>query len=157
MSAEGLRKEFESLSKNVRALDKQQNIFERHFKANNIDVTADLGGVTTDRIVGDRELARAYINQTGPLILESKKLADLLSGYIKEYTRLWKVELAKKEDERNAERKYLWRLWGERLVRWTLGAFAAVLIYSCAVWASEHSEFIKVPIKDWLPVQVQDN
>jgi len=43
----------------------------------------------------------------------------------------------------------MWVLWGHKAVRWIAGAIVAVMLYSLAVYLSEVSNFIKVPVKDW--------
>lgn len=83
---------------------------------------------------------------------------------INNYEDTWRISLEKKEDEnsleldhakatRRSERQDMWVSWFQKAIRWSLGVILAVLLYSMVVWMSEKTEFIKVPIKDWLPAQ----
>ncbi|NKB37841.1 MAG: hypothetical protein GKR93_11845 [Gammaproteobacteria bacterium] len=49
---------------------------------------------------------------------------------------------------RKEERRDIWILWTQKIVRWMLGILAAIVMYSSLVWVSEHWGFIKVPVRD---------
>lgn len=100
----------------------------------------------------------------GPIedfIQESIVIVDKFSKYSSLLTLSWEKEKTKNREnldatlahgklEREAERKDMWILWGQKLIRWTLGVIVAVVLYSAVVWVSEKCEFIKIPIKDWM-------
>lgn len=46
------------------------------------------------------------------------------------------------------ERKDMWKLWFHKLIRWTVGVFLTIFLYSLFVYLSEKIDFIKIPIKD---------
>ena len=78
-------------------------------------------------------------------IMESIEIVEKLDEYRSRST----LYLEHSKAQRKAERQDMWILWLQRLVRWTLGIIAAVVLYSALVWASEKDNFIKIPIKDW--------
>lgn len=82
-------------------------------------------------------------------IQQSLKIKNEVEKYVKEYNYSWEIKQKKAADVRKSERNAMWVLWFQKLIRWVLGAAAAVLLYSSVVWASEHCPFIKIPIKDW--------
>ena len=49
---------------------------------------------------------------------------------------------------KHAERIDQWKIWRDKLVRWTVGVSAAVLLYSLFVYVSGQFEFIKIPVRD---------
>ncbi len=85
-------------------------------------------------------------------ILQSIEIVEKLKKYRTDLT--LSLEFAKAQ--RKAERRDIWILWLQKLVRWTLGTIVAVVLYSAAVWTSEKCDFIKIPIKDWLHQSVSE-
>lgn len=67
----------------------------------------------------------------------------------------WQTSLMLEEDEKfkKHQRKQKWFLWIQQIIRWILGAFLAVILYSFFVWLSEHFEVVKVPVRDLFPVK----
>ena len=57
-------------------------------------------------------------------------------------------DISKAIEHRKAERNDAWMLWRDKLIRWTAGITAAVLMYSTFVYLSEKVDFIKVPVHD---------
>lgn len=89
----------------------------------------------------------------GPIekfIKASVSLKDKLEAYTADYSLLWGIEQTKVRQARQNERRDMWILWSQKLIRWCVGTIVAVFIYSCVVWLSEQTSFIKVPIKDWI-------
>lgn len=84
-------------------------------------------------------------------IQEAVRITDTINEYTQDYSKVWNIQQDKVNKTRKAERKDMWVLWFQKLVRWSLGTLVAVILYSGAVWASENYDFIKVPIKDWIP------
>ncbi|PHR80495.1 MAG: hypothetical protein COA59_17490 [Colwellia sp.] len=89
-------------------------------------------------------------------------LKEKVGSYTGTHSEQWNVEKEKKKDTfqltlvndkatRKAERRDMWTLWFQKLIRWTLGAIVAILLYSGVVWVADNTSFIKVPIKDWIP------
>lgn len=78
----------------------------------------------------------------------SVSLSEAADLYIKAFEHDWKVKQKKSADVRKAERDAMWVLWFQRTVRWSAGALFVVFLYSAVVWVSEHSSFIKVPVRD---------
>jgi hypothetical protein len=105
------------------------------------------------------------VGALGPIedfIRESIRLSDKLSNYDGVSSIYWEIEKTKNWEkaqadlahgklERKADRTDMWILWGQKLIRWTAGIIVAVVLYSTVVWVSEKCEFIKIPIKDWIP------
>lgn len=97
----------------------------------------------------------------GPIedfIQESIVIVDKLNKYRSHLTLALEVEKAKLDAslahgklDRKAVRGDMWILWGQKLIRWTLGVIVVVVLYSAIVWVSEKYEFIKIPIRDWIP------
>jgi len=87
--------------------------------------------------------------------LKAEKIRDSLS----KYDGLLALEFTRESKRQKQQRKYDWIDWGQRLVRWCVGAVMAVLLYSCLVWFSQPDkvtsevdyQFIKIPVKDWIP------
>lgn len=95
----------------------------------------------------------------GPIedyVRESTKLSEKVEKYISDYLMEWKNEQLKAEDLRKAERRSMWILWSQRLIRWVLGTVVAVILYSVVVWASEQCSFVKIPVRDWFHAQPSD-
>lgn len=95
-------------------------------------------------------------------IQESLGVVDKFNKYSSDFSMSWEVEkrknrekfeasLAQSKLERKAERRDMWTLWGQKLIRWVIGVIVAIVLYSSLVLASEVCGFIKIPIKDWLP------
>ena len=57
-------------------------------------------------------------------------------------------EISKQQAAREAERSDHWKLWRDKLGRWVLGIFSAVLIYSALVAMSEWLGWLKIPVRD---------
>ena len=107
------------------------------------------------------------VGALGPVdgfIQQSLEIVNNIEKFTNNYNLSWEVEQRKKKDifenkierdkiTRKAERRDMWSLWAQKLVRWSLGAAAAVILYSTVVWAASQCDFIKVPIKDWIPKQ----
>ncbi len=49
---------------------------------------------------------------------------------------------------KKAERIDQWRIWRDKLVRWTVGVSAAIFLYSLFVYLSGEIAFIKIPVRD---------
>lgn len=99
------------------------------------------------------------IGAFGPIddyVSESAKLSEKVAKYISDYLIEWEHEQLKSEDLRRAERRSMWILWSQRLIRWVLGAVVAVMLYSVVVWASEKSSFVKIPVRDLFHAQPSD-
>jgi len=122
-----------------------------HFKAQDIDLSGDIDQRVINSISINEHFAAAYVGLLSTYLANGRKLVHELDRYLKDYSGQWTIDQAKRADERRAERIHMWVLWGERLVRWSVGAFLAVLLYSGAVWLSDTVEFFKVPVRDWLP------
>lgn len=94
-------------------------------------------------------------------IQESIVIVDKLNQYRSHLTLSLEVERAKLDAslahgklDRKAVRGDMWILWGQKVIRWVFGVIVAVILYSAVVWMSGKYEFIKVPIKDWIPQNV---
>lgn len=57
-------------------------------------------------------------------------------------------EISKAVEHRKAERKDAWKLWRDKLGRWTLGVLAAVLMYSALVAFSKWTGWLVIPVRD---------
>ncbi len=89
-----------------------------------------------------REVANLYRST-------SELVADL-ERRVASYEDTWRLDRQHEEDLRASLRIDRWKDWFQRYVRWTIGIFAAVTIYSTVVWMSEKTDFFKVPIRDIL-------
>ena len=96
-------------------------------------------------------------------IQESIVIVDKLKKYKSHLTLSLEVEKAKLDAslahgklDRKAVRGDMWILWGQKVIRWAIGVIVAVILYSAVVWMSEKCEFIKIPIKDWIPQTVNN-
>lgn len=126
----------------------------RHYEIEEISATTGKGSLQKQF-----ESNPKGVGAFGPIedyIRESVKLSESVDKYISGYLSEWNNEKIKSEEMRKAERKSMWILWSQRLVRWTLGGLVAVMLYSVVVWASEHSTFVKVPVRDLFHTQPSD-
>lgn len=155
MSIKKLEEQIGGLTKNVKALKTIRQSIVDHMRPHGIHLAEGISKAHIEILSNDPELVSGYISLSSAYILDGEKIANLVDSYIKDYTNYREIEQANIADQRAADRKYYWVLFFERLGRWGLGTVAAVLLYSLAVYASSQIDFIKVPIKDWLPQQTQ--
>ena len=126
----------------------------RHYEIEEISATTGKGSLQKQF-----ESNPKGVGAFGPIedhIRESVKISESVDKYISDYLMEWNNEKIKAEELRKADRRSMWILWSQRLVRWALGGFVAVMLYSVVVWASEHSSFVKVPVRDLFHTQPSD-
>lgn len=104
-----------------------------------------------------KRLVAAYEN-ANDVVQMSKDFFDSEEGQLS-----WDIQ--KDNNREKAKRKQIWWLWIQKTIRWTLGLFFAVFLYSfivywgqttveCTVTETETCEVdfqIRMPIKDWFP------
>jgi hypothetical protein len=152
---------FPDLSEQLSKLDKSYGEVVDYFNKNNIGDESQrddpkflsqllrLSDLNTD--------TRGLPNYIEEFVKASYGLAGLSSKYSSNYVAAWEKEKAKGVDLRKAERKDMWISWIQKTIRWGLGIIFAVLLYSTIAWVSEKNEFVKIPIKDWLPKSIDTN
>ena len=77
-----------------------------------------------------------------------RKLNSTFSSFHKNLNDSYAFEINRQIKERRAERTDMWRLWRDKLIRWTAGAIAALLLYSGFVELSSSFGFLHIPIRD---------
>lgn len=81
-------------------------------------------------------------------ILNAEKLSRTITRFHSRYETAEQFTIARQNFIRKAERHDMWKLWSQKFIRWTLGVFGAVLLYSTIVSLANNFDFIKVPVRD---------
>ena len=81
-------------------------------------------------------------------LAQVNKFSNKFNEFYRYYEQNNFIEVSKQQAAREAERKDLWKLWRDKLVRWVGGVTIAILLYSSFVYLSEHINFIKIPVHD---------
>ncbi len=89
----------------------------------------------------DKDYFSNYLDVANGLAEHFLKFDELNSNYNA-------IEIRKQRAERKAERRDIWILWFQRTARWAAGILLFVLLYSLCVFASEKTNFIKIPVRD---------
>jgi len=91
----------------------------------------DIVEILMQLVTNEQSIVNAAIAETNDKI-ESAKIKDVISKI-----------------ERKSERRDTWLLWSQKIIRWFLGIFTAILIYSTFVYLSDDGKgFWKMPGKD---------
>ncbi|WP_028105056.1 hypothetical protein [Pseudoduganella violaceinigra] len=128
----------------------------KHLPAMNDDREALLQYVTTHR----EDLL--FLNEIQAVLLSALEACDQIDELNQNQHQVWQDEqdrqasvqlrsLKHERVKRQAERADMWYLWLHQTARWLAGAILVFLMYSSAVWLSEHTKFFHVPIKDLFP------
>lgn len=88
-------------------------------------------------------LVKDYIDTTN-------RLARLVMQFTENYQRNEVFEVSRQKAIRKAQRQDAWKLWAQRSIRWAVGGFFAVVVYSILVFVSEHWSFISIPVRDMI-------
>ena len=95
-------------------------------------------------------------------IIKSRHLVLSLNGFNEAYEKgkvteearqniYYENERSNEKEKRKDDRIDQWKIWSQKTVRWAVGAFIAVLLYSTAAYFSDReNSFVKIPIKDWI-------
>lgn len=78
----------------------------------------------------------------------ANQLSKNLENFNENYERNEVFEVSRQKAVRKAEREDAWKLWRDKIVRWTLGVSLALITYSFMVFISNHFPFITIPIRD---------
>ena len=63
-----------------------------------------------------------------------------------------KLELELKIKSGKQERRVMWLIWFQKLIRGCIGLSIIVVLYSCFVYFASNYDFIVIPIKDWISI-----
>ena len=80
-------------------------------------------------------------------LAQVNKFSNKFNEFYRYYEQNNFIEVSKQQAAREAERKDLWKLWRDKLVRWVGGIFAAVLLYTLLVKLETYG-WITIPVRD---------
>ena len=142
--------EFKNLSKRSRALKAHMVEINKQLKDRDFidENREDMTGALKKVIDGQ---SNGYpLNEVEKYISSAHQLAGQFENFNKAYGEKNFFEVSKQRALREAERTDIWKLWRDKIARWVVGVLAAVILYSCLVYVSEESGFIKIPVRDFI-------
>lgn len=110
----------------------------------------ELTNIIVDKISAEQNNHQSIdnlIRSCTQVINSSYLLHSVANEFIEDIEKQQNIELCYEDSKKESERKHLWKLWYQKVIRWVLGSIVAVILYSLLVSAAEQWRFIKIPIK----------